>query len=118
MLRLMGVEPGARVPDAGCGPRVHNARVARAGCRVGAIDISQTILQEAQARIAAASLVSAVEFRQEDLIRLKGRLFPLRLFPGRDHSHRMHHLLTAGQEPEQLAERAVKDLTACGIGRH
>jgi 2-polyprenyl-3-methyl-5-hydroxy-6-metoxy-1,4-benzoquinol methylase len=70
MLRLMGVEPGARVLDAGCGPGVHSGRVARAGCRVCAVDISQTMLKEAQTRIAAAGLASAVEFRQEDLTRL------------------------------------------------
>jgi 2-polyprenyl-3-methyl-5-hydroxy-6-metoxy-1,4-benzoquinol methylase len=70
MLRLMGVEPGARVLDAGCGPGVHSARVARAGYRVCAVDFSQTMLQEAQSRIAAAGLSSAVEFRQEDLTRL------------------------------------------------
>jgi len=70
MLRLMGVEPGARVLDAGCGPGVHSVRVARAGCQVCAVDISQTMLQEARLRIAAAGLAPAVEFRQEDLTRL------------------------------------------------
>jgi SAM-dependent methyltransferase len=70
MLRLMGIESGATVLDAGCGPGVHSVRVARAGCRVCAVDISQTMLKEAQARTAAAGLDSAVEFRHEDLTRL------------------------------------------------
>jgi len=70
MLRLMDVEPGATVLDAGCGPGVHSVRVAHAGYRVCAIDFSQTMLNEAQLRIGAAGLASAVEFRQEDLTRL------------------------------------------------
>ena len=43
VLRLMGVEPGARVLDAGCSHGVHSVRVARAGFRVCAIDNSQTM---------------------------------------------------------------------------
>jgi SAM-dependent methyltransferase len=70
MLRLMEVETGAMVLDAGCGPGVHSVRVAREGFRVCAVDISQTMLQAAQARVAAAGLAAAVEFRQEDLTRL------------------------------------------------
>ena len=70
MLKLMEVEPGATVLDAGCGPGVHSARVARAGFRVVAIDVSQTMLEEAKARIAKAGLTSAVEFQQQDLTRL------------------------------------------------
>jgi SAM-dependent methyltransferase len=70
MLALMGVAPGAQVLDAGCGPGVHSVRAARSGCRVCAIDISQTMLEEANARIHAAGLDSGVEFRQEDLRRL------------------------------------------------
>ena len=71
MLRLMGVKRGVKVLDAGCGPGVHSARVAREGCRVYAVDFSQEMLQEAQSRIAAAGLAAAVEFHQEDLTRLK-----------------------------------------------
>lgn len=70
MLKLMGVEPGAMVLDAGCGPGVHSIRVARAGFRVRAIDISQTMLQEAKARIAAAGVASSIDFGQEDLTKL------------------------------------------------
>jgi SAM-dependent methyltransferase len=70
MLRLMDAQPGARVLDAGCGPGVHSLRVARAGYQVCAVDISQTMLQEAREWIAAAGLASAVEFRHEDLTQL------------------------------------------------
>lgn len=70
MLLLMGAQPGERILDAGCGPGVHAVRAARGGFRVCAIDISQTMLQEAQGRVAAAGLSSAIEFRQEDLTRL------------------------------------------------
>src|ERR1700675_888990 len=70
MLKLMEVEPGATVLDAGCGPGVHSVRVARAGFRVCAIDVSQTMLEEAKARIAKAGLASSVEFRHENLTRL------------------------------------------------
>jgi ubiquinone/menaquinone biosynthesis C-methylase UbiE len=70
MLRLMGAGRGARVLDAGCGPGVHSVRAARAGYSVCAIDVSQTMLQEAQRRVANAGLTSAIEFRREDLTRL------------------------------------------------
>jgi SAM-dependent methyltransferase len=79
MLTLMGVAPGARVLDAGCGPGVHSVRAARSGCRVCAIDISQAMLQEAQARVRAAGCDSRVEFRQEDLTDLS--------FPNSSFSH-------------------------------
>src|SRR6202167_5696798 len=62
MLRLMEVEPGATVLDAGCGPGVHSVRVARAGYRVYAIDVSPAILTEAQTRVAAARAASLVVF--------------------------------------------------------
>jgi SAM-dependent methyltransferase len=70
MLRLMDVEPGATVLDAGCGPGVHSVRVARAGFRVCAIDVSQTMLAEAQSRVTAAGAAALVEFSMQDLTRL------------------------------------------------
>jgi ubiquinone/menaquinone biosynthesis C-methylase UbiE len=60
MLQLMEVEPGARVLDAGCGSGVRSLRVARAGNRVCAIDISQTMLQRAETRISAAGYFGSV----------------------------------------------------------
>jgi 2-polyprenyl-3-methyl-5-hydroxy-6-metoxy-1,4-benzoquinol methylase len=70
MLQLLEVRPGTTVLDAGCGPGVHSLRVARAGFRVCAVDISKTMLREARARIEAAGLATSVEFRQEDLTQL------------------------------------------------
>jgi 2-polyprenyl-3-methyl-5-hydroxy-6-metoxy-1,4-benzoquinol methylase len=70
MLCLMGVSKGATILDAGCGPGVHSIRAARAGCQVTAIDVSETMLREAQSRVVAAGVASAVEFRQEDLTKL------------------------------------------------
>ena len=49
MLRLMGVERGAKVLDAGCGPGVHSVRVARAGCQVCAVDITDHVAGSAGA---------------------------------------------------------------------
>ena len=70
MLCLMGVSKGATILDAGCGPGVHSIRAARTGCQVIAIDVSKAMLREAQSRVAAAGVASAVEFRQEDLTKL------------------------------------------------
>lgn len=70
MLRLMKPEPGAAVLDAGCGPGEHTVRVARAGYRVCAVDLSQAMLHEAEARIEKAGVRDAVELRREDLTRL------------------------------------------------
>ena len=70
MLRIMKIEPGDKILDAGCGPGVHSVRVARAGQSVCAIDISQTVLDEAKKRVQAAGVDAAVEFKKEDLTRL------------------------------------------------
>jgi SAM-dependent methyltransferase len=70
MLELMKVEKGATVVDGGCGPGVHSVRVARQGHKVLAIDISQTMLDEAKARVAKAGFASQVSFQQEALTQL------------------------------------------------
>jgi ubiquinone/menaquinone biosynthesis C-methylase UbiE len=70
MLDLMQVEPGATILEVGCGSGANTLRIARAGKRVCAADVSQNMLQQAQARVAAAGLESIVEFRLEDLTRL------------------------------------------------
>lgn len=67
MLGEMDIEEGATVLDAGCGPGVHSIRVAKAGYRVCAIDISRTMLEHARQRIQAEHLADRVEFRQKDL---------------------------------------------------
>jgi SAM-dependent methyltransferase len=70
MLQVMAIKPGEKILDAGCGPGVHSVRVARAGYRVCAIDISQTMLDEARKRVDAAGVSASVEFQQEDLTHL------------------------------------------------
>ncbi len=70
MLKLMEVPAGATVLDGGCGPGVHSIRVARAGYKVQAIDISETMLTQAKQRVANAGLSDSVAFQQEDLTKL------------------------------------------------
>ncbi|MEZ6318361.1 MAG: class I SAM-dependent methyltransferase [Phycisphaerales bacterium] len=71
MLELMRVPPGGTVLDGGCGPGVHSIRAAKLGYRVDAIDLSHTMLGEAERRVAAAGLADKVTFRQADLTRLE-----------------------------------------------
>jgi len=70
MLRLMEIDLGALVLDAGCGPGLHSLRVAKAGYRVCAIDISETMLRRARQHIEAANINAKVEFYQKDLTKL------------------------------------------------
>ena len=67
ILREMGLAPGDRVLDAGCGPGVHSIRAASYGCRVTAMDLSTTMLRHAESRAAAAGLADRIDFRQGDL---------------------------------------------------
>jgi SAM-dependent methyltransferase len=70
MLRMMDVPKGATVLDAGCGPGVHSIRVAKAGHRVCAIDLSTTMLGEARRRAALDGVSDKIEFYQKDLTKL------------------------------------------------
>jgi SAM-dependent methyltransferase len=70
MLELLVAMPGETVLDAGCGPGVHSIRVARAGLKVKAIDISGTMLAEARRRVERAGVADSVEFARGDLTRL------------------------------------------------
>jgi ubiquinone/menaquinone biosynthesis C-methylase UbiE len=70
MLMHLNVEPGATILDAGCGPGVHSIRVAKAGYKVSAIDISQTMLQEAKQRATEAGVADKMTFSQQDLTSL------------------------------------------------
>ena len=70
MLRMMEVETGATVLDAGCGPGVHSIRVAKAGHNVCAIDISNTMLNQARQRAGAENITDKIEFYQKDLTKL------------------------------------------------
>ncbi|MEM7320236.1 MAG: class I SAM-dependent methyltransferase [Pseudomonadota bacterium] len=67
MLKDMGLAPGDRVLDAGCGPGVHSIRAAAYGCDVTAIDISSTMLKHAEGRAQAAGLSDRIDFRQGDI---------------------------------------------------
>lgn len=67
MLRIMKVEPGATILDAGCGPGVHSIRVAKAGYHVCAVDISEAMLRHASRRIQEAGVPDKVDFSQKDL---------------------------------------------------
>ncbi len=70
MFELLGTRPGDTVLDAGCGPGVHSIRAARAGLKVNAIDISQTMLAEARRRVERAGVADSVEFARENLTRM------------------------------------------------
>jgi ubiquinone/menaquinone biosynthesis C-methylase UbiE len=70
MLAWLRPVRGETVLDAGCGPGVHSVRVARAGFRVCAIDVSDTMLRHARRRVAAAGLADRVTFERQDLTRL------------------------------------------------
>jgi SAM-dependent methyltransferase len=70
MLELLGAQPGDTVLDGGCGPGVHAIRAARAGLKVKAIDISESMLAEARRRVERAGVGDSVEFAREDLTHL------------------------------------------------
>jgi ubiquinone/menaquinone biosynthesis C-methylase UbiE len=78
LLRLMGVNPGDPVLDAGCGPGVHSIRAARFGATVRAIDLSETMLTHARARAAEAGFADRIAFARDDLTRLS---LPTGTFP-------------------------------------
>ena len=68
MLEAMGAKPGDLVLDAGCGPGVHSIRAASYGCRVDAIDLSETMLGHARARAEAAGVADKITFNQANLV--------------------------------------------------
>ncbi len=70
MLKWMGAKPGDEVLDAGCGPGVHSIRAAQHGCRVHAIDLSTTMLEQARQRVAKAGFADKVRFEPADLTKL------------------------------------------------
>ena len=65
--RLMQLQPGARVLDAGCGTGVHAIRLCQMGAKVCAVDISSTMLDEARLNAAAAGLTANIEFNQVNI---------------------------------------------------
>lgn len=70
MLRMLKVPPGGPVTDAGCGPGVHAIRSAKLGHRVEALDLSHTMLGEAQRRAGEAGVGDQISFQQADLTSL------------------------------------------------
>lgn len=71
MLGLIGAGPGQLILDGGCGPGVHSIRAAKAGCRVHAIDLSYSVLDEARLRATRAGVADQIEFEQADLTGLR-----------------------------------------------
>jgi SAM-dependent methyltransferase len=63
----LGLEPGARLLDIGCGAGRHSVELTRRGFRVTGVDISAGMLAQAQKAAAAAGVT--VEWIQEDATR-------------------------------------------------
>jgi ubiquinone/menaquinone biosynthesis C-methylase UbiE len=70
IIRLFKPAPGSLVLDAGCGVGDHTVRIARHGLECVGVDISEAILREARAKIAAEGLDQSVSFQPEKLERL------------------------------------------------
>jgi SAM-dependent methyltransferase len=62
--------PGDLVLDAGCGPGVHSVRAAKAGYRVQAIDVSETVLARARRYAQESGVADRIEFQRENLTSL------------------------------------------------
>jgi cyclopropane-fatty-acyl-phospholipid synthase len=72
--RKLGLKPGERVVEAGCGWGALALHMARAyGAIVTAFNISREQVQHARQRAAAEGLVERVEFREEDYRAIRGR---------------------------------------------
>jgi len=67
---VLGLRPGMRVLDVGCGYGRHVALLARRGCRVVGIDLSRAMLAEARRRWRE---VEDLELRRGDMRRLPFR---------------------------------------------
>ena len=68
--RVLGLEPGARVLDLGCGTGRHSVALAQLGLRVTGLDLSEHLLARARATEEAAGI--AVEWLRRDLRDLDG----------------------------------------------
>jgi cyclopropane-fatty-acyl-phospholipid synthase len=73
ILRVLDARPGQHILEVGCGWGGFAEQAARAGCRVTGITISQTQLEYAQQRIAAAGLLDRVELKMLDYRDLDGQ---------------------------------------------
>jgi ubiquinone/menaquinone biosynthesis C-methylase UbiE len=73
IMKALDARPGERVLDAGCGPARHSMYFARRGVETLAIDLSEAVLNQAQARVRAAGLETRIRFQREDLTTLSFR---------------------------------------------
>jgi 2-polyprenyl-3-methyl-5-hydroxy-6-metoxy-1,4-benzoquinol methylase len=72
------VAPGTEVLDVGCGIGRWSRTLARRGARVTGVDLSPTMLQEAQRRAGLEGVDTRCDFREGDIAELHlGRSFPL-----------------------------------------
>jgi SAM-dependent methyltransferase len=67
----LDVKPGTRVLDVGCGVGRWSRLLAARGARVTGVDLSPTMIAQAQRRAAAAGLAERCSFRVEDLSKLE-----------------------------------------------
>ena len=66
LVEVLGLEPGDRVLDVGCGPGRHCLELARRGIEAVGVDISQRFLDLASEAAAAEGLSDLVEFHRVD----------------------------------------------------
>lgn len=64
LFELLGLRPGTEVLDLGCGTGRHSIELARRGCRVTGVDLSQGMLREARRAADAAGV--GVEWAKAD----------------------------------------------------
>jgi 2-polyprenyl-3-methyl-5-hydroxy-6-metoxy-1,4-benzoquinol methylase len=67
----LDIAPGARVLDVGCGVGRWSTRLARRGARVTGIDLSPTMIREAQRRATALDVGGRCRFLVQDLAQLE-----------------------------------------------
>jgi SAM-dependent methyltransferase len=68
--RWLDVQPGTRVLDVGCGVGRWSRLLASRGAQVTGVDLSPTMIEQAQRRAAAAGVAGRCQFRVQDLSRL------------------------------------------------
>jgi SAM-dependent methyltransferase len=66
LVETLGLEPGQRVLDVGCGPGRHALALARRGLQVTGVDISQRFVDLANATAAAEGLEAQARFQRAD----------------------------------------------------
>ncbi len=67
----LGVGPGCRVLDVGCGVGRWSRLLAARGARVTGVDLSPTMIEEAQRRAARAGLGESCDFQVQDVCNLQ-----------------------------------------------